>query len=115
MGRVDRREYGALTAIVAAVAGIGVVCAVEVHQACVNAFPFAGPQAGTSRAAYCNVVEPTHPVLSLTLMPAAVVLLVGVAVRMKVRQILIVAAAISALLIGNAIVANELNYALPLP
>jgi hypothetical protein len=111
---VEGRELGRILLACAVVAIVAVACAAAVHNACFSPpVPFSTPDPGTPRGNYCDAVNPTQPWLSLTLLPVAVSLVVAFIFRRHWRVLMLVTVAIAGLLVANALVANNLDYASP--
>ncbi len=97
----SRHDWTVILVSVASVALAAVIGAVSLHESCFD--PMNGVAAGgAQRAGYCSAVEPTHPWLSLMVLPVLVML--GTAVAFSSRKWLVysVAAVLTVALIVNA-------------
>jgi len=111
----DRRPtgLGAICAIALGVAFVAVCCAVAVHNACFHTPPPVNrPEAGTPRAGYCDVLIPAKPWVSLTVGPTAFVLAAGFLSRRRLWILLCLSIVVCGLLVANAIIVNNLEFAL---
>lgn len=86
-----------------------------VHQACFEAFPFAKPDPGTPRAGYCETVENPNMWISLTLVPVLGMMVFGLFARRRPWWVILCAGTICLLVVVNAVVVHNLDYALPFP
>jgi hypothetical protein len=92
-----------------------VLCAVLVHHSCFDAStPFPQPIPGTARAEYCDSVNSAIPWVTLTLVPIALMGVIGWVCRRRPRLVIAGVFILSLLLIANATVANSLTYSLTL-
>jgi hypothetical protein len=101
--------------LTAAVAIVSAIAASSIKSSCTEAFPFSAPDQETDRAGYCSAIHGSSPWLLLVLVPSAVMFL-GVALGREHRRICLgLAAAIMLAVVANALVAGNLDYALPGP
>jgi hypothetical protein len=107
---VTGRQVTRLLALTAAVAIVALSAAAAVHQGCFEATPFEPPLAGTPRAGYCDAINPSHPWLSLTIVPVLAMLGGGFLLRPRGWCVYLLAAVIIAAVVANAVVANNLEY-----
>jgi hypothetical protein len=104
---------GVICAIALGVAFVAVCCAVAVHTGCFHTPPpVERPEAGTPRAAYCDVLIPAKPWVSLTVGPTALVLAAGMLTRRRLWVLLCLSIVVCGLLVANAIIVNNLEFAL---
>jgi hypothetical protein len=99
------------TVVLVSITGVAlaaVVCAVSLHESCFE--PIGGaPDGGTPRAGYCDAVGPTHPWLTLMVLPVLVVIGVNVAFPARKRLIYSVALLIAIALVVNAAVVGGMK------
>jgi hypothetical protein len=95
-----KRDWTVVLVSVAAVALAAVISAVSLHESCFD--PLNGIANSSQRAGYCSAVEPTHPWLSLMVLPILVML--GTAFALSSRKWLVysVAAMLAVALIFDA-------------
>jgi hypothetical protein len=104
-----------VVASMAFIAICSVLCMALVHQGCFEiSAPFPDPIPGTPRADYCDSVNSVTPWISLTLVPTALMGVIGWVCRGRPRLVIIAVCVLSLLLIANAILANSLTYSLTL-
>lgn len=102
-----------VASVVILVALVALCCAWAVHQACFHPPPpVTRPDGGTPRGGYCDAVNATRPWLSLTLGPTLAMTLIALSGRRLPWLVLAMAAIICAVMIANAIIANNLVSAL---
>jgi hypothetical protein len=106
---------GRVALLTAAIAIVSAVSAASIHSSCTEAFPFSAPESGTDRAGYCSAIHGGSPWLALVLVPCAVMFLGGTLARKHRRTCLALATAIMLAVMANALVAGNLDYALPGP
>jgi hypothetical protein len=107
---VGDRQIPRLVGLTLAVVIVALSAAAAVHQGCFEATPFEPPIGGTPRAGYCDAINPTHPWLSLTIVPALAMLGGGFLLRRRAWAVYLLAALLCAAVIANALVANKLEY-----
>jgi hypothetical protein len=106
---------GRIALLTAAVAIVSALSAASIQSSCTEAFPFSAPESGTDRAGYCSAIHGSSPWLILVLTPCAAMLLGGTIGRKHQRACLALATAIMLAVMANALVAGNLDYALPGP
>jgi hypothetical protein len=96
-------------ALVAALAGLSLVCALGTHEACVNPPPpVSQPSPGTPLAEYCSQADTAHP-WALTLLPVALAVL-GIAVAGRRRRwTLAICGIVASAVVTNVILASQLT------
>jgi 1,4-dihydroxy-2-naphthoate octaprenyltransferase len=107
---LTERQISRLVALTVAVAIVALSAAAAVHQGCFEATPFEPPVAGTPRAGYCDAINAAHPWLSLTIVPVLAMLGGGYLLRRRAWWVYLLAALLCAAVVGNALVANKLEY-----
>jgi hypothetical protein len=92
---------------------IAVACAVAVHHACYDTPPpVSVPDAGTPRALYCDRIESWHLWPFLIGAPLLLTALLLAVCRRRKLLALIVSTVVATCVLANAIVANQLTWAL---
>jgi hypothetical protein len=103
-----RRDWVVFLVTVTAVALAAVVASVSLHESCFD--PIAGvPAGGTPRAGYCEAVEPTHPWLTLMVLPILAMVGVNLAFPSRRRLVYAVAAVLVVGLVVNAAVVGGMK------
>jgi hypothetical protein len=102
-----RRDWTVILVSVAAVVLAAVISAVSLHESCFD--PLNGIADSSQRAGYCSAVEPTHPWLSLMVLP--ILVMFGTAFALSSRKWLVysVATMLAVALIVNAAVVSGIH------
>lgn len=112
-----KREWNlSLARLILLTAGVAVVatsCAAAVHVACFHPPPpVSRPETGTPRGEYCAVLVPWHPWVSLTVGPCVLVVVAWLLAPRWRLGVVVLAALLCAALIANAVIVNNLTWAL---
>jgi hypothetical protein len=106
---LTRKPWILTTAVLAYVVAIAALTsAAFVHNACFGTFGSEPPERGPL-VSYCNAINPTHPWFSFTVPPVLAMLAGGYLLRRHGWLALLLAAALCALVIADAIVATHLH------
>jgi hypothetical protein len=103
-----RRDWTVILVSVTGVALAAVVGTVALHEACFD--PIGGqPGTGTPRGSYCEAVDPTHPWLTLMVLPILVIVGVNLAFPTRKRLVYAFAVLLAIALVVNAAVVSGLD------
>jgi hypothetical protein len=101
-----RRDWTVILVSVTGVALAAVVGTVALNEACFD--PIGGP-AGPPRGNYCEAVDPTHPWLTLMVLPILVMVGVNLAFPTRKRLVYAIAVLLAVALVVNAAVVSGLD------
>lgn len=106
----DRTALVGWAITVVLVAAAAVVCAALIHATCFDPTPpLLRPEAGSPAAHYCSTVNPWKPWLSFTLVPTAIMVVVGWPLRRHALLVVLLALIIVGVIAANVAYANSLH------